>query len=350
MASGLQERLREHRRYIHPVVFPFSAVFIIAFVVFGVGFATTAEHWLSETLAYITATFGWLMILAVAAFLSFCVWLALSHHGQVRLGPDDSRPRYRTITWFAMLFSAGMGIGLLFWGVAEPVFHYADAPRVDSETPAAARDAMVLSFHHWGLGPWAVYAVLGLSLAYFGFRHDLPLTIRSALYPLIGERTHGWIGHVVDILAVVATMFGIATSLGLGAMQISAGLDFSFGTPSGLNVQILIIAVITVIATISVFSGLDRGIRRLSQANILAAAGLLVFVAGRRTDGPALECVRRQPRRLHHELRRRPLLERGVRGPGMARRVDDLLLGVVDLVVPLRRDVHRTDIARTDDP
>jgi choline/glycine/proline betaine transport protein len=279
MASGLQERLREHRRYIHPVVFPFSAVFIIAFVVFGVGFATTAEHWLSETLAYITATFGWLMILAVAAFLSFCVWLALSHHGQVRLGPDDSRPRYRTITWFAMLFSAGMGIGLLFWGVAEPVFHYADAPRVDSETPAAARDAMVLSFHHWGLGPWAVYAVLGLSLAYFGFRHDLPLTIRSALYPLIGERTHGWIGHVVDILAVVATMFGIATSLGLGAMQISAGLDFSFGTPSGLNVQILIIAVITVIATISVFSGLDRGIRRLSQANILAAAGLLVFVA-----------------------------------------------------------------------
>jgi choline/glycine/proline betaine transport protein len=276
---SLSERVRAQREHIHPVVFPVSALLIIAFVIFGAVFTEAAGTALGETLSFITANFGWFMIVAVAVFLLFCLYLAIGPYGKIRLGPDDSRPDYSYLTWFAMLFSAGMGIGLVFWGVAEPIFHYADAPRVASESADAARDAMVLTYHHWGLGPWAVYAVLGLSLAYFGFRHNLPLTIRSALYPLIGERMHGWLGNVVDILAILGTMFGIATSLGLGVLQINAGLSYVYGTPVSVNVQMLLIAVITLVATISVFTGLDKGIRRLSQVNINLAALLLLFVA-----------------------------------------------------------------------
>jgi choline/glycine/proline betaine transport protein len=280
--SSILTRVRES---IHPVVFPVSAGVIIVFVVFGAVFSETAETVLGGTQEWIVDTFGWFMIAAVALFLVFCLTLVLGPYAKVRLGPDDSRPDYSYITWFAMLFSAGMGIGLLFWGVAEPIFHYAFAPRFPSETAEAAQDAMVLTFHHWGLGPWAVYAVLGLSLAYFGFRHNLPLTVRSALYPLIGDRIHGWMGNFVDVLAIFGTMFGVATSLGLGVLQVNAGLNMVFDVPQGTGVQIALIAVITLIATISVFTGLDKGIRRLSQFNIAVAAALLMFVA---IAGPTL--------------------------------------------------------------
>ncbi len=276
---SLSEKIREQRQHMHPVVFPVSALLILAVVVFGAVTPDLAGETLGETLGWITGNFGWFFVVSVALFVIFCIWLMIGKPGSIRLGPDDSRPRYSYLTWFAMLFSAGMGIGLVFWGVAEPIFHYVDAPRVTGETVEAARDAMVLTFHHWGLVAWGIYAVLGLSLAYFGFRHNLPLTVRSALYPLIGERIHGWIGNIVDIVAIVATMFGIATSLGLGAMQINAGLNFVFDTAIGTNAQVAIIAVITVIATISVFTGLDVGIRRLSQFNIMLAAALLAFVA-----------------------------------------------------------------------
>jgi choline/glycine/proline betaine transport protein len=277
--ASLSEKIREHREHIHPVVFPVSAVLILAVVIYGAGFPDSAGEVFGDVRGWITANLGWFFIVSVALFLVFCLWLMVGRAGNIRLGPDDSRPRYGYLTWFAMLFSAGMGIGLVFWGVAEPIYHFIDAPRTEGGTAAAAEDAMVLAFHHWGLGAWAIYAVLGLSLAYFGFRHNLPLTVRSAFYPLIGERIHGPIGHVVDILAIVATMFGIATSLGLGAMQINSGLNFVFGTGVGVNTQVAIIAVITVIATVSVFTGLDVGIRRLSQLNIGLAAALLVFVA-----------------------------------------------------------------------
>ena len=273
------ERLQAEREHIHPVVFPAAALLIIGFVIFGTVFTGTASRVLPNTLDLITANFGWFMILAVAVFLLFCLWLALGPHAHVRLGPDDSRPTYAYPTWFAMLFSAGMGIGLVFFGVAEPINHYADAPREVSETAAAAQDAMVLTYHHWGLGPWAVYAVLGLSLAYFGFRHGMPLTVRSALYPLIGDRTHGWPGNLVDIFAVLGTMFGVATSLGLGVLQVNAGLGEVFGVAVETRTQVFLIAGITLVATISVFTGLDHGIRRLSQVNILVAALLLLFIA-----------------------------------------------------------------------
>ena len=274
--TSLLERTRSH---IHPVVFPVSAGVIIVFVIFGAGFAETADEWLNNIRTWITDNLGWFMILSVAVLLVFCLFVAISKYGNVRLGPDDSRPDYSYLTWFAMLFSAGMGIGLMFWGVAEPISHYVFAPRMTPETAEAARDAMLLSFHHWGLLPWAVYAVLGMSLAYFGFRHNLPMTIRSALYPLIGDRIHGWMGNTVDILAIFGTMFGVATSLGLGVLQVNAGLGHVFDIPQETWVQVLLIAGITVIATISVFTGLDRGIRRLSQLNINLAMVLLVFVA-----------------------------------------------------------------------
>jgi len=215
----------------------------------------------------------------VAAFLVFLGYLVIGRYAKVRLGPDDSRPDYSYTTWFAMLFSAGMGIGLVFWGVAEPIYHFIDAPRAEGGSEAAALDAMVLTFHHWGLGAWSVYAVLGLSLAYFGYRHDLPMTIRSALYPLIGDRIHGWRGNLVDILAIFGTMFGIATSLGLGVAQINSGLNSAFDIPVGPGVQVVLIAIITVAATVSVVTGLDKGIRRLSELNITLAALLLLFVA-----------------------------------------------------------------------
>ncbi|GAA3726536.1 choline/glycine/proline betaine transport protein [Spinactinospora alkalitolerans] len=271
---------RKLRLDVQPVVFFTSAGLLIAFIVFGVVFTDTASYVLEDVLlAGITDNFGWLMIGAVAAFIVFCLYLVVGPHAKVRLGPPDSRPDYGYLSWFAMLFSAGMGIGLVFYGVAEPLVHYAEAPRTESETAQSAQDAMVLVFHHWGLGPWAVYAVLGLALAYFGFRHGLPLTVRSALYPVIGERIHGPVGHTVDILAVLGTLFGVATSLGLGVLQVNAALSYVFGVSQSTVIQVVLVVVITLMATISVMTGLDKGIRILSQTNLVLAALLLLFIA-----------------------------------------------------------------------
>src|SRR5690606_4747694 len=208
-------------------------------------------------------TFGWFYVLAVVSFLVFVLWLMFSAHGAVRLGKNDDRPDYGFTTWFAMLFSAGMGIGLIFYSVAEPMSHFADPPRALPESADAASDAMVITFFHWGLHAWAVYVVMGLSLAYFAYRHDLPLTIRSALYPLLRERVHGPIGSAVDMLAVFGTILGLATSLGLGAMQFNAGLAHVGMAESSVQNQILLIGAITLAATASAASGLNKGIRRL---------------------------------------------------------------------------------------
>ena len=221
---------------------------------------------------------AWFYIASVAGFLVFALFLMLSRYGDVKLGPDDSEPDYSYLSWFAMLFSAGMGIGLMFFGVAEPIYHYTAPPVGEGNTVAAARQAMIITFFHWGLHAWAIYIVIGLALAYFAFRRGLPLTIRSALYPLIGSRIHGPIGHAGHIFAVFGTMFGVATSLGLGVLQVNAGLQYLFGLPNDVAVQLVLIAVITGLATISVVLGLDAGIRRLSELNILLAVVLLAFV------------------------------------------------------------------------
>lgn len=266
------------RIQVNPPVFYISAGLILLFAIFGAVFAEPAAVLFSRVQAFIIADFGWFYVAAVAGFLVFVIYLMFSRHGEVKLGPDDSEPDYSYISWFAMLFSAGMGIGLVFFGVAEPIQHYAAPPNGEGGTFEAARQAMVLTFLHWGLHAWAIYIVVGLALAYFSFRRGLPLAPRSPLYPLIGRRIYGPIGHTVDIFAVIGTMFGVATSLGLGVLQVNAGLDYLFGVPVSVTTQLLLIAGITAIATLSVFLGLDRGVKRLSELNIILAVVLLGFV------------------------------------------------------------------------
>ncbi len=222
--------------------------------------------------------FGWFYILSMTGFLCFAVWLIFSPYGDLRLGADDSRPEFSTPSWFAMLFSAGMGIELLFFGVAEPIQHYLTPPVGRAASLGSAREAMGLTFFHWGLHPWAVYALIGLAFAYFSFRKGKPLSIRSALYPLLGDRVNGRIGDAVDALAIVSTMFGVASSLGFGASQVNAGLSHVFGLPESSTVQFLIIATITLAATVSVVSGLDAGVKRLSEINLGIAGTLMIFV------------------------------------------------------------------------
>jgi choline/glycine/proline betaine transport protein len=263
---------------VNPPVFFISAGLILAFVLFGVFAPNFAARMFNAAQTTITTDFGWFYVVAVAGFLLFVLFLMFSRYGDVKLGPDDSEPDYSYVSWLAMLFSAGMGIGLLFFGVAEPIQHYALPPVGEGRTLQSARQAMVLTFFHWGLHAWAIYIIVGLALAYFAFRRGLPLTIRSALYPLIGDRIYGPIGHAIDIFAVLGTMFGVATSLGLGVLQVNAGFAHLFGLPVTPLVQVLLIAGITGLATLSAATGLDKGVKRLSELNIVLAVTLLAFV------------------------------------------------------------------------
>lgn len=266
------------KKTLHPPVFFTSAVFILLTVVFTIVAPTAAQAVFSSIQAWILENASWFYILTVAIILLSVVFLAVSRYGDIKLGPDHSQPDYRDVTWFAMLFSAGMGIGLMFFGVAEPVMHFVNPPVGDPGTVEAAREAMKITFFHWGLHAWAIYAIVGLILAFFSYRHGLPLTLRSALYPLIGDRIYGPIGHAVDIFAIIGTVFGIATSLGLGVAQINSGLNHLFGIPVGITTQVILIIIASLLATISVASGLDRGIRILSETNLALAVALLLFV------------------------------------------------------------------------
>jgi len=276
------------RLEIHPTVFYCSAGIILALVILGVVATEQLDSFFQTLQREIVHRFGWFYILSMTGFLLFAIWIMFSRFGRIRLGPDGVRPDFSRPTWFAMLFSAGMGIGLLFYSVAEPVMHYSSGMQGPESEVAAARNAMGLTFFHWGLNPWAVYSIVGLSLAYFGFRRGLPLSIRSAFYPLLKERIHGRIGDAIDIVAIVSTLFGVATSLGLGAMQVNAGLHHVSGLGESLTAQVIIIAVITAIATVSVVSGLDIGIRRLSELNMLIAALMLIFLFA---SGPTLYLI-----------------------------------------------------------
>jgi choline/glycine/proline betaine transport protein len=263
---------------VNPPVFLGAAFLTLAIVMLGVAFPGKMESLFGVVHAWILETFGWFYMFSVAVFLVFVIGLALSSYGLVKLGPDDSTPDFTYKAWFAMLFSAGMGIGLMYFGVAEPVMHWVSPPVGEGGSLASAREALKITFFHWGFHAWAIYAVLGLSLAYFAYRHDLPLTVRSALYPLIKDRIHGPIGHAVDLFAVLGTMFGVATSLGFGVTQINAGLSYLFGIEQGVGVQIVLIVIITAIATVSVVAGLDAGIRRISELNLGLAVLLVAFV------------------------------------------------------------------------
>lgn len=261
-----------------PVFVP--AVIVIILLVAGtVSNPTLAGALFKSTLAFITQTFGWLYMLAVAFFLVFVVGLAVSPWGRVKLGPDHADPQYSFPVWFAMLFSAGYGIALLFFGVAEPVLHYAAPPAGAPETVNSARQAMQIAFFHWGFHIWAIYGLVGLVLAYFSFRHGLPLSIRSALYPLIGDRIYGPLGHAVDVFAILGTLFGIATTLGLSVAQINAGIHYLWeAIPISPTVQVISIAIITTLAIGSVVAGMDKGVKRLSILNMALAILLMLFV------------------------------------------------------------------------
>lgn len=262
---------------LKPVFIP-SVVFIAILVIFTAFDPKKAGDIFGSMMSWISSTFGWFYMLSVAIFFFFIVFLALSSYGRFRLGPDQSRPEFGNFSWFAMLFSAGMGIGLMFFSVAEPVMHFNSPPTGDGGTVQAAKDAMAITFLHWGFHAWAIYAVVGLVLAYFSFRHRLPLSIRSALYPLVGDKIYGPIGHTVDTVAVLGTLFGVATSLGFGVTQVNSGFHYLFGIPIDITVQVTLIVVITAVATISVVSGLDAGIKRISQLNLILALFLLVFI------------------------------------------------------------------------
>ena len=262
----------------HKPVFLTSACLIILFSAYGGAFSDHAAATFASIQSWLVTYMGWFYMGVVALFFIWIIYLACSKYAHIKLGPDDSSPDYSYASWFAMLFSAGMGIGLLFFGVAEPITHFNSPPVGEGNTVEAAQNAMLFTYFHWGLQAWTTYIVVGLSLAYFSYRHGLPLTMRSALYPIIGERVHGRIGHSVDVFAVLGTMFGVATSLGIGAMQINAGLNYLFQVNISEVTQVLIIAVITGFATISVVSGLDAGIRRISELNIVLAILLLTFI------------------------------------------------------------------------
>ncbi len=221
---------------------------------------------------------GWFFILAVNFFLIFSLVIAFGKFGNIRLGGYNSKPEFRQGAWFSMLFSAGMGIGILFWSVGEPVLHYVNPPQGEGNSIASASNSMQLTFLHWGFHAWGIYALVGLSLAFFTFNKKLPLTISSVFYPLLGEKVHGKFGKIINVLAVVATLFGLATSLGLGVKQVSAGLNHLFGFTDSVNLQVLLIALITLAATGSVVAGLSAGVKRLSQINIIIAAFFLFFM------------------------------------------------------------------------
>ncbi|MCG7439085.1 BCCT family transporter [Corynebacterium freneyi] len=245
---------------------------------------STAADWLKENL-------GWFYILGITVFLVFLIWIAMSRFGRIRLGGDDERPEHSTATWFAMLFAAGIGTILMFWGVAEPLNHFANPPRAETEPLSndAAREAMAFTFYHFGLHTWTIFALPGLAFAYFIYKRKLPARLSSILAPLIGTRIYGPIGRIVDVVAVVGTVFGVAVSIGLGTMQISAGLNRLYGFDESVSVQVLLIIIVSLIACVSVALGLDKGIKRLSNLNIVAAVLLLVFVL---VAGPTLYLLR----------------------------------------------------------
>ena len=261
-----------------PVFVP--AVIVTLLLVIGtISNPDLAGELFSSTLAFITTNFGWFYMLSVAFFLVFIVGIALTKWGNIKLGPDHAEPQYSFPAWFAMLFSAGYGIALLFFGVAEPVLHYASPPAGAAETVDSAKQAMQIAFFHWGFHIWGIFGIVGLALAYFSFRHGLPLSLRSALYPLIGERIYGTIGHFVDVLVILGTLFGIATTLGLSVTQINAGLNYLWPEiPVSIWVQVTAIAIITAMAVASVVAGLDKGVKNLSLLNILLATVLMLFV------------------------------------------------------------------------
>ena len=267
---------------LHPQVTFFSTVILMAFILLTLMFKADASAFFKMAMETITSTMGWFLILVSNFFILAGLYFAFSRFGRIRIGGKNARPEFSTLSWYAMLLSAGMGIGLMFWSVAEPMMHYATPSpmfgEMTAKTPEAAQAAMGITYFHWGIHPWSVYAIVGLGLAFFAYNRGLPLTIRSLFYPLLGNKIYGFWGNLIDILSVLATLVGLATSLGLGVQQINAGLNFLFDVDIGTTTQVTLIAIITGIATLSVMAGLDSGVKRLSEANMILAVFFMLFL------------------------------------------------------------------------
>ena len=271
---------------MNPAVFISSALIILGFVAASFVWLDTMAEIFNDTQAWIANTTGWFFVLTINIILLYVIYLGFSRFGDIRLGGKGAKPEFSLLGWFSMLFSAGMGIGLLFYAVAEPMYHLLTPPHgAEAGTVQAYRDAMQTTFLHWGLHPWGVYALVGLALAFFSFNLKQPLSVRTIFYPLLGRKIYGFWGHLIDTVATVATLFGVATSLGLGVSQVNGGLNHIFGIPESSTIQVILIAIITAMATASVVAGLNHGIRRLSEANMIGAGLLLLFVV---TVGPTL--------------------------------------------------------------
>ena len=263
-----------------PIIFFVSAVLTITFVVCAIAFTDTVDAVFGTSSNWILTNLGWFYILGVTTFLIFLIWIATSRFGKVRLGPSDSKPEYSDLTWFCMLFAAGIGSILMFWGVAEPISHFAEPPQqnADPESVEAAQEAMGFTLYHFGLHTWTIFTLPALAFGYFVYRKGLPFRVSSIFYPFIGERIYGGIGRAIDIFAVLGTLFGVAVTIGLGTMQMNSGLNTLFGVEENRLNQVILIAIVTSIAVTSVASGLDVGIKWLSQVNILLAVALLLFI------------------------------------------------------------------------
>jgi len=277
-----QDNSRRWGMEMHQPVFWISALLALLFVTVTLNAPEAAKKVFDGTKGWSIVHGDALFIISGNFFVLFCLYIAVSPLGRIRLGGTSAKPDFSVLSWFAMLFAAGMGIGLMFWSVAEPVAYYtnwAGTPLgVIEKTPEAAKLALGATMFHWGLHPWAIYGVVGLSLAFFNYNKGMPLTIRSGFYPLFKDHVWGWFGHVIDIIAVLATLFGLATSLGFGATQAASGLKFLFGFDGGIETQIIVIAGVTSVAVISVVRGLDGGVKILSNINMCLAAALLAFV------------------------------------------------------------------------
>lgn len=259
-------------------VFKVSFVLACAFLLWGAVTPNNLATVTSSVQRLLQVKFGWFYLLSVSGFLLCAIYLIFSRYGNILLGPDGAEPEYPLLTWFAMLFSAGMGIGLVFWGVAEPSLHYYNPSSGPGETPQAAEMALRYAFFHWGLHPWGIYAMVALCLAYFQFRKQVPGLISHSCRPVLGTRVDGPIGHTFDTIAVFATVFGVATSLGFGAMQISGGLSYLFGVSNTLPTHLVLILIVTVLFMLSAQTGLQRGIKYLSNLNMVLAVALLLFL------------------------------------------------------------------------
>ncbi len=268
----------ERRTRVNKTVFFGSAIGVLAIALWAILAKDNAEAVIGSLVGWVSTNMGWYYFLIVTAAVVFVVIIAMSKVGKTKLGPDHSKPQFGMFTWAAMLFAAGIGIDLMFFSVSEPVSQYLAPPTGEGSTADAARQALVWTLFHYGITGWALYALMGLALGYFAYRHNLPLSIRSALYPIFGKKIEGPIGHAVDIAALLGTIFGIATSLGIGVVQLNYGLTFMFGVPENLGVQIGLIALSVVMATVSVVSGVEKGIRRMSELNVILAVGLMLFV------------------------------------------------------------------------